>query len=111
MNVKELARTCGFSAAAGNASLQRPVTSVYCCDLLSFAMGRAPEDGAWITVMGNINSVAVASLADVACIVLSDGVQPDEAMLTKAQQQDIAVLLSDRPAFETGLAIHEAIRA
>ena len=109
MNVNEIAEKCGFKIAAGEDALTRTVEGIYCCDLLSFAMGRAPEDFAWITVMGNMNSVAVASLTDVACIVLCDRVQPDEDMLKKAVQQDIAVLLSDKPAFDTGLLIHEAI--
>ena len=109
MNVKDIAEKCGFRIAAGEDALSRSVEGIYCCDLLSFAMGRAPEDFAWITVMGNMNSVAVASLADVACIVLCDKVQPDEDMLKKAEQQDIAILLSDQPAFDTGLKMYEAI--
>ena len=110
MTVKETAEKCGFEIAAGEDSLEREIEGVYICDLLSFAMGRAPEDYAWITVMGNMNSVAVASLADTACIVLCDKVKPDADMLKKAQQQDIAVLLSGRAAFETGLMIREVIR-
>ena len=51
---------------------EREVTRVFCCDLLSIAMSRAPSDSVWVTVMGNKNTVAVASLADVACIVLAD---------------------------------------
>ena len=74
-------------------------------------MGRAPEDSAWITVMGNMNTAAVASLADVSCIVLCDGVKPDEDMSKKAGEQDIAVLLSDLPAFETGKLIYDVITA
>ena len=31
-------------------------------DLLSLAMARAPADCAWVTVMGNMNTVAVATL-------------------------------------------------
>ena len=109
MTVQEAAAKCGFEIAAGEDALARDITRVYCCDLLSFAMGRAPEGCAWITVMGNMNSVAVASLADVACIVLCDGVKPDAEMMKKACQQDIAVLLSGHPAFETGKMIFDLL--
>ena len=34
----------------GNASLE--IAKVFCCDLLSIAMSKAPENGAWVTVMG-----------------------------------------------------------
>ena len=57
---------------------EREVTRVFCCDLLSIAMGRAPADCAWVTVMGNMNTLAVASLADVSCVVLAEGTALDE---------------------------------
>ena len=41
----------------------RQVTGGYCGDLLSWVMGRAREGDAWMTVMGNVNAVAVAVLA------------------------------------------------
>ena len=102
MDVRKTAERCGFEIVAGEEALARDISGVYCCDLLSFAMGRAPEDCAWVTVMGNMNSVAVASLADVACIVLCDGVRPDA-------EEDIAVLCSGLPAFETGKMIFDTL--
>jgi len=104
MKVKEI-EALGYKIVSGEDSLEREVECVYSCDLLSFVMGRAPSGSAWITVMGNVNSAAVASLADVACIVLADGVEPDEPMLQRARQQDIAVLLSEEPVFDTGKKI------
>ena len=49
--------------------LDRTVTGGYCGDLLSWVMGRAKAGDAWMTVMGNVNAVAVAVLADTACIL------------------------------------------
>ena len=68
--VRQIAEKCGFSVLAGAGALDREAGRVFCCDLLSFVMGRAPADCAWITVMGNVNAIAVAVLADTACIVL-----------------------------------------
>lgn len=101
MNIKQMAEALNYEIIAGEDSLEREIQSVYTCDLLSFVMGRAPADSAWVTVMGNVNSVAVAALADVTCIVLADGVEPDEPMLQRAKQQDIAILLSPDPIFIT----------
>ena len=109
MTVQETAAECSFEIVAGEDALAREITGIYCCDLLSFAMGRAPEGCAWITVMGNMNSVAVASLADVACIVLCDRVKPDDGMMKKANQEDIAILCSGLPAFETGKMIFDTL--
>ena len=106
MNVQQLAGLEGFSAAVP--VQDRAVTSVYCADLLSWAMSRAPEGSAWCTVMGNVNAVAVASLADVACIVLCEGAALDAEAEEKARQQGVNILRTPLPAFTAGLAIHRA---
>ena len=59
--------------------------------------------------MGNINSIAVAALADMACIILADGAAIDEVALTKAREQMITVLKSKNSIFETALAVHQAL--
>ena len=64
MTVRELADTGNYQVInLGDG--ERKIGKVFCCDLLSIAMGRAPADCAWVTVMGNVNTIAVATLADV----------------------------------------------
>lgn len=110
MTVEELAKYCSFEVLTGTESLQREVSGgVYCCDLLSLVMGRAPADGGWVTVMGNINAVAVASLADTACMVLAEGMPADAEAAARAQQQDIAILRTDLPVFEAATAMSNAL--
>ena len=87
-----------------NTEEDRPVKGVFCCDLLSVAMARAPEDTAWVTVIGNANAVAVASLADVSCIVIAEGYSFDEAAVSAARGK-VALLKSDRPVYETAASI------
>ena len=86
----------------------REISKVFCCDLLSIAMGKAPADCVWVTVMGNKNTLAVATLADAACIVLAEGVSLDEGTLAKAGEEGIAVLATELPVFDIALEIHEA---
>lgn len=93
-----------FFAPAVTAS-KAEISCVYCADLLSWAMGNAPEGCAWCTVMGNINSVAVASLADVAVIVLCEGAPLDKDAEEKAQAQGINIISTKLPAFVAGLQI------
>jgi len=82
----------------------REVKGVFCCDLLSIAMARAPEFYAWVTVIGNANTIAVATLADVACIILAEGYFFDEAAV-KAAEGKIALFRSDLPVYETAVSI------
>ena len=87
---------------------EREISRVFCCDLLSIAMGKAPADGVWVTVMGNRNTLAVASLTDTACIVLAEGVSLDEGTISKASEEGIAVLSSELPAFDIALEFYQA---
>ena len=83
----------------------RPVESVFCCDLLSLAMSRARAGCAWVTVMANLNTVAVATLTDAACLVYAEGISPPEGCVAKAAEEGIAVYTSPLPVYETARAI------
>ncbi len=78
----------------------REITGVYIGDLLSWVMGRANEGDAWITIMSNRNIVAVATLADTACILLAEGVEPDEGVAQLAAEKGINLLRSSLSAYE-----------
>lgn len=73
-------------------------------------MGRAPAGCAWVTVMGNLNTLAVAALADAACVILAEGAMLDEAAVKKAALQGITVLRTEEPVFETALAVKELLK-
>ena len=89
--------------------LDREVTVPYCCDLLSFAMGRMPQGAAWVTVMANTNALAVASLAEAACVVLAEGGNLDESDIAKAKEKGITVLRTELPVFDCALLIYNRL--
>ena len=89
----------------------RPVSGGYAGDLLSWVLGRAGQDAAWLTIMSNQNVAAVAVMADVACILLAEGVKPDEALLTKARQQGINLLGSGKGTFELAHDVGEKMKS
>ena len=109
MSPLALAKALQFKIINPGRGAHREVKGIYCCDLLSIVMGRAKADDAWITVMGNVNSVAVAVLADVSCIVLSEEMRFDDAALEKAKEQEVCVLASGIPTYETSLKISRAL--
>ncbi|MBQ9993087.1 MAG: hypothetical protein IJP17_00045 [Clostridia bacterium] len=78
----------------------REITGGYVGDLLSWVMGRAKSGDAWVTIMSNMNIAAVAALTDVACIVLAEGVMPDEKVTAVAREKGINLLASDKTSFE-----------
>ncbi|MED9969189.1 MAG: DRTGG domain-containing protein [Ruminococcus sp.] len=91
MTVQELADKLNLNILTGE-ELDREIKDCYIGDLLSWVMGRAPSDSAWLTVMGNINSIAVATLADVSCIVLVENAPLDENARQKAEIHGVNIL-------------------
>ena len=83
----------------------RSVTGGYCGDLLSWVMGRAPADGAWLTIMSNVNVAAVAALADTACVILTEGVTPDAPLQSKAETQGINLLGTALSTYECAIRL------
>ena len=81
----------------------------FCCDLLSVAMGKAPAGCAWVTVMANINTLAVASLTDAACVILAEDASLDDAVLAKAKMQGITLFATGLPIFDAALSIYEKL--
>ena len=108
MTVQQLMEACGFTAAA-LPQPDREVSGVYIGDLLSWVMGRAGADEAWITIMSNRNIVAVATLADTACILLAEGVSPDEGVAELAAQKGVNILQSPESAYQIAMRLRDAL--
>jgi predicted transcriptional regulator len=84
----------------------RSIDGVYIGDLLSWVMGRAQMDNAWITIMSNNNVIAVASLADCSCVLLAEGVELSEDLIDLANQKFINVLTSEKSAYEIAVLLN-----
>ena len=87
-------------------SFEREVSGCYCGDLLSWVMSRAQAGDAWLTVMGNVNAIGVAALADTACIILTENAAFDDNALMRAQQNGITVLQTEKNTYETAVLIN-----
>lgn len=108
MTVGELSKRTGFSEVVCPEP-EREITGAYIGDLLSWVMGRAPADSAWITIMSNVNVIAVATLADTACVILAEGVALDEDVKKTAEAKGINVLSSELGAYQIALKLGEMI--
>ncbi len=109
MTVAELQKALSLTVC-NMPSPEREIIGGYTGDLLSFVMGQAKSGQLWVTIMSNINVIAVASLTDVSCVLLSSGVTLDQEALQKAKMQDINVLSSDLPSFELCETIAKLIK-
>ena len=108
MQVKEL-DSLGLRAISLPAP-DRNIEGVYIGDLLSWVMGRATENDAWITIMSNVNVIAVASLCDVSVIILAEDVILDEDVLSLAKEKGVNVFTTALSAYDVATKLYDALR-
>lgn len=109
MLVKDIAQKMQLINISGEDNLETEVKGCYIGDLLSLVMSRASEGDAWITVQGNVNVVAVASLNECAMVIIAEGMKLDDAALKRAKSESIPVFVSEKSAFELACEIKELL--
>ncbi|HEX3031385.1 MAG TPA: DRTGG domain-containing protein [Bacillota bacterium] len=100
MKVEDLVSALQAEMKCGAGQSGNPVTGAYCSDLLSDVMAHAQKDDLWITIQTHQNIVAVASLLELAGIIITGGGSPDPETITKAVKENIPVLTSELSSFE-----------
>ncbi len=108
MTVKELAEKLELKILV-EGDAKREVTGGYCGDLLSWVMGRAQSGDCWFTVMGNINAIAVAVLADCSCIVLTENATLDDDAKMRAEMQGVWVLATEENSYKMANKLGEIL--
>lgn len=92
MNVMEFANKLNGNILTGEAGIDNQVNDIYSCDLLSWVMSHAAKGAAWITVHTHLNIVAVASLSELSCIIIPEGIEVEEATVKRAVQENVVIL-------------------
>lgn len=87
----------------------KEITNCYIGDMLSVVMSRAEESSVWLTVQTNVNIVAVSALVGIACIIVVEGMVPDEDTIQKANEQGITIFKSSETAFSLACRIRELL--
>ena len=77
----------------------REVKGGYAGDVLSQVMASAKPGYVWVTVQTHENIVAIASLLDLACIIVCQRGLPEETC-ERARREGVAVLWTDCGVFE-----------
>jgi serine kinase of HPr protein (carbohydrate metabolism regulator) len=110
MKVKDVAEKLSLRIFSAPEGLNREVTGGYTSDLLSDVMGHAQEGHIWITLQTHKNIMAVASLKDIAAIILVKGFIPEPETIELSVQEGIPVLGSSSEAFELSGKLYEMLK-
>ena len=108
MTVKEVAQKLSLTPLCDDTA-EREVTGCHIGDLLSLVMSKAQSGDAWITIQGNINVPAVASLTDSAMVIIAENMQLDPQAKKRAESEGIPIYLSEKSAFELASEIKECL--
>jgi hypothetical protein len=81
--------------------LESTIEGIYTGDLLSYVMGNGEPKQAWITMQTHQNVIAICSLKEFSVLIIVDGNTLDEEALQSARDNDVNVIVSPLPAFET----------
>lgn len=109
MKINELVNLLQFNVLTDNKSLDKEISGVYICDLLSWVMSHANKGDVWITVHTHINIVAVAVLVEIPCIIIPEGIKVEESTINKANEEGIAILSSDKTAYQIAVELGKVI--
>lgn len=99
ITLSEIVQELNLEVAGSRENLERQVVAGYASDLLSCAMNRAKKDYVWVTLQSHANIVAVASLLDLAAVILTEGNRPDEATVARAEGEGVCLLLTPKTTF------------
>ena len=108
MRVKELSEKLNYEIVTAG-DMHKEITGCYIGDLLSWVMGHASPGNLWITIMSNINVIAVAVLTEVSCILLAENVPLDDLALKKAIDQGVCILRTKESAYEAAVKINNCL--
>ena len=100
MTIREVVDSSQLEILGQHDGLDKEITGGYASDLLSDVIAHSKAGNLWITMQTHRNIVAVATLKDLAAVVLVNGRTPDPETLEKAREEKVIVLGSRLPAFE-----------
>jgi hypothetical protein len=100
LKITELIQKLNLTVKSAKGNLEREVTGGYASDLLSDVLANSEEGNLWITLQLHHNIVGVASMKDLAGIILVNGREPEPQTVEKADAENIPVMVSELPTFE-----------
>jgi serine kinase of HPr protein (carbohydrate metabolism regulator) len=110
MQVIDLVNKLNLNVFAGKKGLDREVTTGYVSDLLSDVMGNSEAGSVWITLQTHKNTMAIASLRDLAAIILVNSQEPEEDTAEQSNEEGIPILGTTLPTFEITGKLYELLK-
>ena len=111
MQVSDVVKALNLKVFSGESGLNREVDGGYVSDLLSDVMGHSDTGNLWVTLQNHKNVMAIASLKELAAIILVKGIEPEADTLEQSNQEQIPILGTDMETFEVVGKIYQLINS
>jgi hypothetical protein len=100
VKLAEMVEELDLKVRTGDGAMERELSGGYASDLMSDVIAHAAKGHVWVTLQIHQNVVAVASLKELAGIVLVNGREPEEATVERAESENIPIMVSPLTAFD-----------
>jgi predicted transcriptional regulator len=101
IKVREAVAALELSLLAGGSGLDQQIRGGYASDMLSCVMAEAKTGFIWVTMQGHPNVVAVASLLDLAAVVVTENSPVEAVTLQRAEEKGIPLLSTKHDTYTT----------
>ena len=109
MTVQELISKLNLTLCSGASGTKREIKGGYTSDLLSDVMGNAREGDIWVTLQTHKNIMAIASLKEIAAIILVKGRTPEKDTAAESDAEGIPILSTSLETFEITGELYKTI--
>lgn len=111
MQVKDIVNAFGLKIFSGESGLENEISGGYTSDLLSDVMGYAKEGSIWVTLQTHKNIMAVATLKDIAAVILVKGFEPEQDAMDVSNSEGLPILGTSDEAFEMSGKLYRMLEA
>lgn len=101
MKISEIRELLSAELLCGEECLGNEVTSACCSDMMSDVLAYVKDQGVLVTGLVNPQVIRTANMMDMLCIVFVRSKTPTEEMIELANECGIAVMRTDKRAFDT----------
>lgn len=110
MKITDIIQHLDLKVLSGQNGLSNEIKGGYVSDLLSDVMGNAKEGEIWITLQTHQNIIAVASLKDIAAIIIVKGADPEKDTIEKSNIENIPLLGTELDTFTIAGRVFELLK-
>ena len=108
MKISEIKDFLDAKVMTGEGILDHEVASACCSDMMSDVLAYVKDQGVLITGLVNPQVIRTANMMDMACVVFARSKIPTKEMIELAEESGIAVMCTDKRAFEASGILYMA---